>query len=176
MRRHRRQLFWLIVATPFIALIVFFIWPSRQTFTVSPATTYVTEPIDQDGRVDYATAINERLSKGVTPENNAMVLLWKALGPRPEGGPGMSPEYFRWLGIETPPDQGDYFVDWNKYLKELLKVEDGEERRILDEVLSRNGKWPWKREDEPHERLEVISPVFIPHQRQRNDRDRSHAL
>jgi type II secretory pathway pseudopilin PulG len=149
MRRLRRRLLLLLIAAPFIALVVFLIWPSRSTFTVSPETTYVTEPLDQDGRVDYATAINERLGKGVTPDNNAMVLIWKALGPRPEGGPGMSPEYFRWLGIEAPPEQGEYFVDWNKYLKEQLKVEDNEERRMLDELQARNGKWPWKREDEP---------------------------
>jgi type II secretory pathway pseudopilin PulG len=149
MRRYRRRLLLLVIAAPIIALIVFFIWPSRSTYTISPETTYITGPLDHDGHVDYATAVNERLSKGVTPDNNAFALLWKALGPRPEGGKGMSPEYFQWLGIEVPPDQGDYFVDWNKYVKEQLKIEDSEERRILDEVQTRNGKWPWKREDEP---------------------------
>lgn len=149
MRRRRQHLFWLIVAAPIIALIVFIIWPSRSTFTISPETTHVTEPLDPDGGVDYATAINERLRKGITSENNAFVLIWKALGPHPEGGRGMPPEYFRWLGIEAPPEQGEYFVDWSKYAKEQLKVEDNDERRFLDELQSRNGKWPWRRDDEP---------------------------
>jgi hypothetical protein len=59
--------------------------PGSSTFTVSTETTYVTGPLDKYGYVDYVTALNERLSKGVRPENNANVLIWQALGPRPEG-------------------------------------------------------------------------------------------
>ena len=61
-------------------------WPSRSTFTVGTETTYVTGPLDKQGYVDYVAALNERLREGITPENNANVLIWQALGPRPEGG------------------------------------------------------------------------------------------
>src|SRR5438094_5975588 len=57
----------------------------KGTFTIGKETTYVTGPLDKDGYIDYAAALNERLGRGVTPENNACVLLWKALGPHPEG-------------------------------------------------------------------------------------------
>src|SRR5262245_20904948 len=43
----------------------------RGTFTIGKATTFVTGPVDADGRIDYAAALNERMSKGVTPQNNA---------------------------------------------------------------------------------------------------------
>src|SRR5271170_1831518 len=69
-------------------------------------TTYITEPLDKDGYLDYEAALNDRLGKGITPENNANVLIWKALGPRPDGGKGMPAEYFKRLGIEEPPERG----------------------------------------------------------------------
>src|SRR2546430_914313 len=57
----------------------------KGKFTMSKETTFVTEPVDKDGYIDYVAALNDRLRQGVTPENNANVLIWKALGPRPEG-------------------------------------------------------------------------------------------
>lgn len=39
--------------------------------TVSPETTNITEPLDEDGYVDYARALDQLASKGVTPDNNA---------------------------------------------------------------------------------------------------------
>src|SRR5262245_31255046 len=53
----------------------------KPRFTISKETTCVKGPVDKDGFIDYATALHERLSNGVTPENNANVLLWKAMGP-----------------------------------------------------------------------------------------------
>jgi hypothetical protein len=105
-----------ILATALILLVVA-AWPGCSTYTVGTETTYVTGPLDKHGYVDYVAALNERLSKGVTPENNANVLIWQALGPRPEGAP-MHSEYFERLGIEPPPEQGDYFVSWSKHLRE----------------------------------------------------------
>ena len=48
-------------------------------FTISKETTFVTGPVDKDGYIDFAAALNERLGKGVTAENNANVLIWKAI-------------------------------------------------------------------------------------------------
>jgi hypothetical protein len=81
----------------------------RVLVTVSKATTYITEPLRPDGYPDYLGAMNRRLSQGVTPENNAVVLLWKALGPK-----GITEDhrqrYFQMLGIAPLPEKGDYFV------------------------------------------------------------------
>src|SRR5262245_43901123 len=57
---------------------------SKGKFSISKETTYVTGPLDKDGYIDYAAALNERLGQGVTPENNANVLLWRAMGLQPD--------------------------------------------------------------------------------------------
>src|SRR5262245_56957896 len=57
----------------------------RGTFTVDKSTTYVTGPVTSTGHIDYAAALNERMSKGVTAENNANVAIWKVIGPNPPG-------------------------------------------------------------------------------------------
>src|SRR5262249_24390822 len=54
-------------------------------------------------------ALNQRMSEGVTPENNAAVLLLKAFGPA-EIPRDLRAAYFKLLAIEPLPDRGDYFV------------------------------------------------------------------
>jgi hypothetical protein len=83
-------------------------------FRVGEETTFITGPLDEDGNLDFVAALNERLGKGIKPENNANVLLWQAMGPHPEGA-RMSPTFFKLLGSE-PPEKGDYFVGWTQYL------------------------------------------------------------
>src|SRR5438128_2070652 len=91
----------------------------KPKFTVGKETTYVTGPVDKDGFIDYATALHERMRQGVTPENNANVLIWKAIGPHPQGLT-MPAYFFDWLSIAVPPEQGDYFVDLPRYMMEQL--------------------------------------------------------
>ena len=76
----------------------------KPKFTVGKETTYVKGPLTRDGYVDYAAALNQRLSQGVTPDSNANVLFWKAFGPHPEQAT-MPPEFFKWLGYR-PPERG----------------------------------------------------------------------
>lgn len=117
----------------------------KGNFTVGKETTYVTGPLDSSGRIDYSAAINDRLGKGVTPENNAAVLLWAALGPHPEGVT-MPAEFFRRLGIKPPPEAGTYFIDIRPYIQDRLKMEPPAD------ILDRHGRAtsrPWSAEDEP---------------------------
>ena len=51
-------------------------------FSVSAETTFVTEPLLPDGYVDFASAINQQFSIGVTEDNNAVIPLMLAIGPR----------------------------------------------------------------------------------------------
>jgi hypothetical protein len=131
------------------ACLVYAAWPGRSTFTVGEETTYVTGPLDKHGYVDYVTALNERLRKDITPENNANVLIWQALGPRPEGGTGMPPEYFQWLGIDSPPEQGEYLVSWQNYLKEHVKSDGSVEHDPYSDRVLRAAQWPWAAEEDP---------------------------
>jgi hypothetical protein len=111
-------------------------------------TTYVTEPLDKDGYIDYEAALNDRLGKGITPEQNANVLLWKALGPRPEGGAGMPPDFFKRLGIDEPPREGDYFIGLETFQKDHLKLGRAESDEF-DEQKARALKQPWVAKDYP---------------------------
>jgi hypothetical protein len=165
MKRFRRlRRWWPAMLVVFLALLVYAAWPGSSTFTISKETTYITEPIDADGFVDYPTALNQRMSQGITPENNANVLIWQALGPHPEGGT-MPPEYFKWLGIDSPPEQGEYFIGRNKYFEAFVKDNLNEQskqpaaidgfraqpdrKQHWENRVGRANKWPWKRADQP---------------------------
>ena len=148
-RRRRIVSVGLKILAIFLVLLIYFAWPGRQTFTVSPETTYVTGPLDKDGYVDYVTALNERLSKGITPENNANVLIWRLLGPRPEGGNNMPAEYFKWLGIDPPPEQGNYFLRAANHSNSSSDLNSYESRKQFYDHLVEVAKSPWSASEEP---------------------------
>jgi hypothetical protein len=120
----------------------------KAKFTVGKETTYVAGPLDDRGNMDYEAALNERLGKDVTPEKNANVLLWKVLGPHPEGVT-MPPEYFRRLGVPAPPERGEYFIDLARYAKEALKLEPGAQTDELQQQQARAARRPWLEKDYP---------------------------
>ncbi|SRR5579871_2434075 len=121
----------------------------KPRFPLSKETTYVTEPVDADGYIDYVAAVNKHWSRGVTPANNAHVLLWKALGPHPEGAT-MPDEYFKWLGIKPPPEQGDYFIPSSRFAREQLKLVLGPHPNAFDDELTQCSQGPWKAEEHPN--------------------------
>jgi RNA polymerase sigma factor (sigma-70 family) len=118
------------------------------SFTLSKETTYITEPLDKDGYVDYETALNERLSKDITPENNANALLWQALGPNLDGRTVL-PEFFRLLKVPAPPERGEYFVGISQYATGELKLKPGEQTRELYTQQRWAAKRPWLAQDYP---------------------------
>jgi hypothetical protein len=120
----------------------------KSNFTISKETTYVTGPVDKDGYIDYAAALHERLSKGVTPETNANLLIWKALGPKPDGKP-MPPEYFKLMGMDMPPAEGEYFIDLRSFLRDRLKIADPETIRRIEDQAIRTRESPWSLKEYP---------------------------
>src|SRR5205085_12357447 len=87
-------------------------------FPLGKDTTYVTGPLDKEGYVDYEAALNERLGKGITPEKNANVLIWKAVGPKLDDRP-MPAEFFKRMGVDVPPEEGNYFIDLRTFARGL---------------------------------------------------------
>lgn len=120
----------------------------KPKFTIGKETTYVTGPVDQDGYIDYAAALNERLSKGVTPETNANVLIWKALGPIRDGKQ-VPAEFFKLMGMDEPPANGEYFVELRAFLREQLKIEDDGSVNAIDRQVSTTTGHPWTAEEHP---------------------------
>ncbi len=121
----------------------------KGTFTVCKETTYVTGPLDADGRIDYVAALNDRLAKGVTPDSNAMALLWKALGPKPEGY-AVEAAYFKRLAIPAPPERGDYFVNSTTFFKARLKVDRADDgvKKLYEQEEAAHLR-PWKADEFP---------------------------
>ncbi|MEX2026028.1 MAG: hypothetical protein WEH44_01985, partial [Pirellulaceae bacterium] len=116
-------------------------------FPIGKETTFVTGPIDAEGYIDYAAALNKIISKGITPETNANVLIWKALGPRPEAGKPMPAEFFKRLGIERPPEDGQYLVSLEAFLMKHVTAQ--EERNAIDKRAHEAMKRPWTAREIP---------------------------
>jgi RNA polymerase sigma factor (sigma-70 family) len=121
---------------------------AKSKFTLDKETTYITEPLDKDGYVDYETALNERLSKDIVPERNANVLLLKALGPHPLGAT-MPADFFQWLKIPAPPEGGEYWINLGRYAKEDLQLETSEQTNELHDQQLRTAQRPWVERDYP---------------------------
>mgnify|MGYP001212171874 CR=1 FL=1 len=98
--------------------------PSPGLVTPSRRTTYITEPLRADGSVDYLAAINQRCSKGVTPDNNASVLIWQALGPGPQAKATRS-AFFKAIGMPVPTENGDYFISTAQFARQEHDGEGG---------------------------------------------------
>ena len=81
-RKKHNVLWW--IGGAFLLLVVLFLFqlfgPSPR-IVVSPQTTFITEPLGPNGLPDYERYILELSREGVTPENNAAVLIWQALFP-----------------------------------------------------------------------------------------------
>jgi hypothetical protein len=122
--------------------------------TISKQTTYITEPLRKDGYPDYLRYLNEKMSEGVTPQNNAAVLLWQAIGPS-EIDKKHRNLFFKELGVDPPSESGSYFVDWETYhatLPQAKHARTSEANVDPDEVWKRHEraqKEPWTSQSDP---------------------------
>jgi hypothetical protein len=122
---------------------------SRPRITIGKDTTYLTKPRDADGYVDYTAALNERLRQGVTPDNNANVLLWQAFGPIPRGEK-VRAEFFAAMGMTAPPEQGDYLIALYPFLKKHYKNDPAKDEAFLSAETDRVAERPWTAKQYPH--------------------------
>ena len=117
--------------------------------TFSQETTWATEPLGPNGGVDYVTFFNRRAARGVTSENNAVVILSRVLGPAPGGGRGLPDRYYDLLEIARVPMEGPYFEDFWKWweLKEK-KLPPGGEKDFWGWEEQANAR-PWTAKEFP---------------------------
>ena len=115
--------------------------------TISRDTTYITEPLRADGYPDYLAALTQQARKGVTPENNAVVLIVQALGPELIDGrtgkkfsPKEQGKFFTMLGVAQLPKKGDYLVSFEEYVK-LHKPDLSEHERYEQSRRVSEGSW-----------------------------------
>lgn len=122
----------------------------KPKITIGKETTYITEPLRPDGYPDYVAALNQRMSQGVTPENNAAVLLLKAFGSRaiPKN---RQPQVIRQLGIQSLPESGDFLITQDK-LVESRRAKLPEAQRWtadLDTAFEQALLRPWTKKEYP---------------------------
>lgn len=135
-----------------------FLWAEEPTekpkpkITISKETTYITEPLRPDGYPDYVAALNQRMSQGITPENNAAVLLQKAFGPS-EIPPDLREKFFKQLGIDPLQENGEYFVDQIEMIKRWQAKQPAGAPKVKDEELEaqfdRAQQRPWTAKEFP---------------------------
>ena len=67
----------------FVLLLLFLgqLFGPDTSIVVSPQTTYITAPLRANGMPDYLGWLLEQRREGVTPQNNAAVLMWQAMWP-----------------------------------------------------------------------------------------------
>lgn len=115
--------------------------------TISKETTWATEPLRADGTVDYLEAVNRLFSKDVTPENNACVLLYQAMGPSPEGGKGQPDLFFRRMGVEPIPADGKYFQSLGTWAR--AQPNPPQDINAVNDMQSKSGERPWTKAEFP---------------------------
>jgi hypothetical protein len=123
--------------------------------TIGRDTTFITKPLRPDGYPDYLAALDQRLRDGVTPENNAAVPFWQAVGPK-DIRKEIRDEYFRRLGVPSLPEKGGYFVYLGEYAagrpdgKKLLDApqDAGEDQSLWAQERAAISR-PWSKEKFP---------------------------
>jgi RNA polymerase sigma factor (sigma-70 family) len=126
------------------------IFKRRGKITISRQTTYATVPLDDLGYVNYDAALDERLRQGVTPENNAAVLIAKAIGPHPEGEKkALDAEFFKRLSIGPLTEKGDYFIDYQRYLEQHQTNKRASKREEVEKLLERASEQLWTADEFP---------------------------
>lgn len=125
--------------------------------TISKETTWITAPLREDGYPDYVRYLNEKLSEGVTPENNAIVPLVRTMGLL-DVDHQVRTDYCKLLGIEPPSKDGNYFETWWSYTSrtpeaEQPRVPAGDKRLQKDyfsELVEEAAARPWTRKEFAH--------------------------
>ena len=123
----------------------------HQKLVLSKETTYFTEPLCPDGSVDYVAAFNKRLSAGVTPENNALIPILRATGPRPINEK-VREKYFQALGIPAPPVDGTCLIfatDLPEYKEAEKQSGDANFLQSIWAQYDKAVKTPWSKKEYP---------------------------
>jgi hypothetical protein len=133
-------------------------------------TTFLTDPIRTDGTVDYTAGINARSKSGVTPENNACVLLCEVM--RQLEAWEMPPAYFREIGRPPPPRDRIYVRYLATEVADPSSEADRQRVELILKFIDGNPR-PWRRSEFP-EVAKVLdgddAPLKIVHEAAKRDR------
>jgi hypothetical protein len=133
--------------------------PPPLPFRISPETTYATEPLTPTGLVDYVARLNLDFSRGVTPETNAAVLYWKAIGKNEEvlEDPEFVAPLIRGLGTDPFADEGPTFISLERIARTAGVDVNYSVGTILGTQYDIAMERPWK----PHEAPLVYKWIYV---------------
>ncbi len=130
---------WILLAVLLIPIGLFSLrWLPDPPIEISKETTFITEPLGSDGLPDYFEYLRQKKRAGVTPENNAAVVLMQVVGPE-SIDKAIRPAWFAELGIESLPEEGEYYVGpWEgpyrtageKWAEEILRSSGWTEEKL----------------------------------------------
>jgi hypothetical protein len=90
----------------------------RRTIHPGFETTRIVAPLQDDGSIDYLIAVDRYFGAGVTPNNNAAILILRAMGrqaiPKYQAPDALTDT----LGMPHIPEKGNYFVTYEDYCKQ----------------------------------------------------------
>ncbi len=140
----------IVVLVCIIAIVLVLHWPIESKITISREMTYILGPLNADGTVNYVAYLDAKASEGVTKDNNALILLIRALGPDFIFEPCRE-RVFKRLGIEPPGEDSQYFVSFYDWLSENPDLQQEEESQELEdyERLAKSRKTAWTKRDYP---------------------------
>lgn len=119
-----------------------------EKIRVSRKTTYLLGPLRKDGTVDFAAALNARASKGITPGNNAAVLIAQVVS-RDELSPEVQKLLYAKLGIPKTAKPGQRLVShWELAKKIAGKNHETYGRRLLKQQEA-GRKRLWSKKEMP---------------------------
>lgn len=118
-------------------LLVFRYWGSVR---LRRETTYLVEPLDDQGAPDYYLAINRRFRAGVSADANAVVWLRRAVGFE-DLDARWRDTYISLLGADFSTDATPHFLDWSEY----SPYDEARTSSIYSDVLRR----PWSKAEYP---------------------------
>ena len=120
--------------------------PQKQ-IRISKETTWITQPLDSKGYVDYVQFLNDQAARGTTPQNNFEVIVRQVFGPD-EILPEWRAEYHARIGIPVPEKKSRFYRGFVKFTLRGKKDVKAARERVWDEydrILSQ----PWKASEHP---------------------------
>lgn len=140
---------WRFVVTR-AAILVLSVIVSNFVATIGPLSIHAQEPEPRlaDGRIDYLTKLNQLLRVGVTPDNNAAVILLEVLGERVIADVDQT-AFLREIGLTHLPDNRPKFVSADEYVRQLGYSARSVERETWVKATEQALKGPWNAEQLP---------------------------
>ncbi len=120
--------------------------PRSMELIYSRQTTYLLEPRYPDGTIDYVTAINEKIGRGVTHETNGAIPMITAFGPEFVSG---NRRVLEALGLGELREDGRYVVGEFRYSSRLDKQRGPEAKELFDLQCDVASERPWTPDEFP---------------------------